>query len=72
VCDARDRRRMLVWLTDEGHAVLAQRREVLDRARVAHAMRALSAAEQGALVHALRVLVDAPDHGQEEKRRKRR
>jgi DNA-binding MarR family transcriptional regulator len=66
--DARDRRRTLVWLTDEGHEVLARRREVLDPARVARAMRALSDRQRKALVSSLRALVRAA--GEEDHRRK--
>src|SRR5580700_9403094 len=35
--DARDRRRTLVWLTDEARQVLVRRQQVLDPARVAQA-----------------------------------
>jgi len=57
--DARDRRRNLVWLTDEAREVLARHRQVLDPWRVAYAMRALSASERKNLVESLRALVRA-------------
>jgi DNA-binding MarR family transcriptional regulator len=57
--DARDRRRTLVWLTEEARGLMARRREVLDPARVARAMDALSPAQRTTLVDAMRALVDA-------------
>jgi DNA-binding MarR family transcriptional regulator len=57
--DARDRRRTLVWLTDEAREVLARRRRVLDPSRVAVAMRALSEPQRETLVESLRALVRA-------------
>jgi DNA-binding MarR family transcriptional regulator len=59
--DARDRRRTLVWLTDEGHQVLARRRQVLDPARVERAMRALPRDRRALLIEALRELVQAAE-----------
>jgi DNA-binding MarR family transcriptional regulator len=59
--DARDRRRSLVWLTDDAREVLARRQQVLDPTRVARAMRALPLAQRDALVDALRALVHASD-----------
>ncbi len=58
--DARDRRRVLVWLTDEALALLQREREVLDRARVAEAMAALGEDRAEALVDGMRALVTAP------------
>jgi DNA-binding MarR family transcriptional regulator len=66
--DARDRRRVLVWLTDAGREVLARRAEVLDPSRVARAMEALPAAQRKALIDAMRALVrasDAREHDEE-------
>jgi DNA-binding MarR family transcriptional regulator len=57
--DARDRRRVLVWLTDEGREVLARRAEVLDPARVARAMKSLPPAQRQGLIDAMRALVRA-------------
>jgi DNA-binding MarR family transcriptional regulator len=57
--DARDRRRVLVWLTDEARAVLARRAEVLDPERVARAMRRLDVTQRTALVEGMRALVQA-------------
>ena len=75
--DARDRRRTLVWLTDEAHEVLATRRQVLDPARVARAMRALGEGERSALVEGMRALVHAAERSNDdshsnEKKEKRR
>jgi DNA-binding MarR family transcriptional regulator len=57
--DARDRRRTLVWLTDEAREVLARRAQVLDPARVERAMRSLPERQRKALVEAMRALVRA-------------
>jgi DNA-binding MarR family transcriptional regulator len=59
--DARDRRRTLVWLTDDARALLAQRRQVLDPARVARAMSRLAEAERKGLVEGMRALVRAAE-----------
>jgi DNA-binding MarR family transcriptional regulator len=59
--DARDRRRTLVWLTDEARALLERRRQVLDAGRVARAMERLTPAQRDALLDGLRALVrEAP------------
>ncbi len=57
--DSRDRRRTLVWLTDEAHEVLRHDRQVLDRGRVARAMAVLGEAQSRALVDAMRAFVAA-------------
>jgi DNA-binding MarR family transcriptional regulator len=57
--DARDKRRVLVWLTDEGRAALARRAEVLDPDRVARAMRRLDPTQRSTLVEGMRALVQA-------------
>jgi DNA-binding MarR family transcriptional regulator len=68
--DARDRRRSLVWLTEGAREVLARRRQVLDPTRIAHAMRALPAAQRKQLVESLRALVHAaPSEPQRRKNR---
>jgi DNA-binding MarR family transcriptional regulator len=67
--DARDRRRTLVWLTDEAQRVLATRAEVLDRARVGRAMRALRPVQREALIVAMRALVRAASERSPTKRR---
>jgi DNA-binding MarR family transcriptional regulator len=72
--DARDRRRTLVWLTDEGHAFLTSERRVLDDERLARAMARLSATERTALIEGMTALVRACDalavdeQGKEKKR----
>ena len=59
--DTRDRRRTLVWLTDEAREVLARRRQVLDPSRVARAMRALPDSARTNLVESLQALVQAAE-----------
>jgi len=59
--DTRDRRRTLVWLTDEARAVLARRQQVLDPARVAQAMRRMPEPDRTTLIESLRALVHAAD-----------
>jgi DNA-binding MarR family transcriptional regulator len=61
MADARDRRRTLVWLSDEGREVLERRSQVLDPRRVEGAMKALSPEVREALVAALSSLVEAAD-----------
>jgi DNA-binding MarR family transcriptional regulator len=65
--DERDRRRTLVWLTDEAREVLQRRREVLDPARVGRAMRALPPERRASLIEGLRALVRAADGDQSRK-----
>jgi DNA-binding MarR family transcriptional regulator len=69
--DARDRRRTLVWLTDEAREALARRRQVLDPARVAQAMRALPPERRKALVETLSALVRAAEPDARNERTKR-
>jgi DNA-binding MarR family transcriptional regulator len=57
--DARDRRRTLVWLTDEAHDVMHEDRQVLDRRRVDAAMKAIGGARARELVEGMRALVAA-------------
>lgn len=57
--DSRDRRRTLVWITDEARDVLARRAEVLDPARVRSAMSSLPDRQRRALIAAMRALVRA-------------
>jgi DNA-binding MarR family transcriptional regulator len=59
--DARDRRRTLVWLTEEGHAHLRRARRVLDDARLTAAMKRLAAPERRRLIEAMSALVGACD-----------
>jgi DNA-binding MarR family transcriptional regulator len=59
--DERDKRRVLVWLTDDARALLARRSEVLDPDRVALAMRRLTSEDREALVRGMRALVRAAD-----------
>lgn len=57
--DPRDRRRVLVWLSEHGLDVLERDREVLSRELAAAALAAMSAAERTALLTGLRALVRA-------------
>ena len=59
--DTRDRRRTLVWLTDEAREVLVRRQQVLDPARVAQAMLRMPESKRTTLVDSLRALVHAAD-----------
>jgi DNA-binding MarR family transcriptional regulator len=60
VRDPRDRRRVLVWLTDEARDVLDREREVLSRELVADAMARMSKAERAALLTGMRALLREP------------
>lgn len=55
--DSRDRRRTLVWLTEEGLSTMARHRRVLDEARLRKAMAGLPPGTRDALVAGLQALV---------------
>ncbi len=57
--DARDRRRTLVWLTDEGRRLMADERQVLSEERLELAFAKLGEAASADLLRAFRTLVDA-------------
>jgi DNA-binding MarR family transcriptional regulator len=57
--DPADRRRSLVWLTDDGAEVLARDRDVLSRVLLERAMAAMSDAHLQALLSGMRALVQA-------------
>jgi len=59
--DARDRRRVLVWLTDQAQETLARERQVLDLRRLAAVTARMSAAERDALMTGMSALVRAAD-----------
>lgn len=67
--DARDRRRTLVWLTEDGQDLLVKERRVLDGARLARAMARLSASEQNGLLDGMAALVRACSAVAEDERR---
>jgi DNA-binding MarR family transcriptional regulator len=80
--DARDRRRTLVWLTDQGRAAMAAERQVLDAERLESAFAKLGERARRELLHALHTLVAAsapvsaaddarPPHARSESRRRR-
>jgi DNA-binding MarR family transcriptional regulator len=66
--DARDKRRVLVWLTDHAREVMSRRAEVLDPGRVSRAMHRLDPREREALVSGLRALVRAAEINADEKK----
>jgi DNA-binding MarR family transcriptional regulator len=70
--DARDRRRTLVWLTDQAHDVMARRSQVLDPRLVAAAMKKLKAGDRNQLVEGMRALVQAAEEPNHEERKKKR
>ena len=57
--DARDRRRNLVWLTEEGRRAMAMERQVLCAERLERAFRRLDAGQAAALLVGLAALVEA-------------
>jgi DNA-binding MarR family transcriptional regulator len=57
--DPRDRRRALVWLTDQGLAYLERDRDVLSRELLARAMARMTPAARVALLRATRALLEA-------------
>lgn len=57
--DGRDRRRVLLWLTDAGEAVLQRSQSVLSLEALDAAMTRLTPAQREQLVAGLRALVDA-------------
>lgn len=59
VPDPRDRRRTLVWLTEDGLGHLAREREVLSRELLERAMARMSAERREALLEAVRDLLRA-------------
>ena len=59
VRDPRDRRRALVWLTEEGLAYLERDRDVLSRELLARAMSGMTAAARAALLRGMRALIRA-------------
>jgi DNA-binding MarR family transcriptional regulator len=75
VRDEADRRRALVWLTDDGRARLTDEQEVLGHELLARAMAAMTPDERARLIDGTRALVEAADRlagdGPEDKRRKR-
>jgi len=61
--DARDRRRTLVWLTDEGRAAMATERQVLCGERLGRAFGKLGGDVAANLLCSLRMLVEAAGDG---------
>lgn len=75
VRDEADRRRALVWLTDEGRARLTDEQEVLGQELLERAMAAMAPEERARLIDGTRALVEAADRlarvQPEDRRRKR-
>jgi DNA-binding MarR family transcriptional regulator len=61
VRDEEDRRRTLVWLTDEGRARLTEEQEVLSLAALERAVAAMSPRARAMLIEGTRALVEAAD-----------
>jgi DNA-binding MarR family transcriptional regulator len=71
--DERDRRRVLVWLTDAGHETLASERRVLDEKLVGQAVAKMTARDRSRLLAGMRALAVAArslkkgdDHGNQD------
>lgn len=61
VRDAHDRRRTLVWLTDQGRVRLVEEQEVLSRAALERAFARMTPAQQARLLSGTRALVRAAE-----------
>lgn len=61
VRDEADRRRVLVWLTDEGRARMTDEQEVLGQELLERAMAAMTPDERARLIDGTRALVEAAD-----------
>jgi DNA-binding MarR family transcriptional regulator len=57
--DERDRRRVLVWLTPKGHAMLAREQRVLDEVLVGRAVDRMSPGDRSRLLTGMRALAQA-------------
>lgn len=60
VADQRDRRRTLVWLTDDGTAALDEAQQVLSVERLAEAFSALDDEQRHQLITLMGLLIDVP------------
>jgi DNA-binding MarR family transcriptional regulator len=60
VADQRDRRRTLVWLTDEGREALDEAQRVLSEVRLREAFAVLDPDQRDRLIELMRVLIDSP------------
>jgi DNA-binding MarR family transcriptional regulator len=57
--DERDRRRVLVWLTDAGHEMLTRERRVLDEKLVGQAVAKMTPRDRSRLLAGMRALAEA-------------
>jgi DNA-binding MarR family transcriptional regulator len=69
IADERDRRRTLVWLTDEGQDALDEAQRVLSEGRLREAFDGLDQTDRVRLIEAMRLLIDAPVHYRDERGR---
>jgi DNA-binding MarR family transcriptional regulator len=60
VADQRDRRRTLVWLTDEGREALDEAQRVLSEVRLREAFAVLDPDQRDRLIELMRVLIESP------------
>jgi DNA-binding MarR family transcriptional regulator len=67
VVDTRDRRRTLVWLTDDGRDALDEARQVLSESRLRDAFAGLDDAERKMLIDLMSKLIDLPDQSNDER-----
>ena len=67
--DERDRRRVLVWLTPAGQALLERDREVLSAELCRAAMQKMKPHDRRALLNGMRALIAAADSVAQERRR---
>ena len=63
--DAKDKRRVLVWLTDDGQEALARDHEVLSKELLAKAMKRMRPSDREALLGGMKALIEACDHEKE-------
>lgn len=62
ISDERDRRRTLVWLTDEGRTALDKAHQVLSETRLEQAFAVLEENDRANLLDAMRLLVETSPH----------
>lgn len=60
IADQRDRRRTLVWLTDEGFTALEEAQQVLSERRLREAFTTIEPDQRSQLIAALRRLIETP------------
>jgi len=63
--DPKDKRRTLVWLTDQGQVALERDREVLSKELLSKAMGHMTPVDREALFRGMKALIEACDHEKE-------